>query len=339
MKLDKVYPFYFPTTAVFVDDDRDFLLNFSLQLNEELSYVLFDSPQKGQEHIKKQLISHDRRTYFKVLNKTESIHPGAHMFQLSTEDIYKEIYQPNRFQEISVVVVDYSMPGMNGLEFCQSLKKSPIKKILLTGRADESIAIQAFNEGVIDHFIQKNDPKVSQKLEAAIQSLQQAYFAETADVLMQTLSKESYHFLEDPVFVESFQQYCDKHNITEYYLTESPKGFLLADSVGGVHQMLVMEPSDIAVQVAIAKDEDAPDALITQLESGFAVPCFSESDGHYVNGLEEWEDKLYPADIIQGDREYRVSFLKKPITMLEHSKVCFYEAYLDEHDIIAAQNL
>ncbi len=339
MKLDKIYPFYFPTTAVFVDDDRDFLLNFSLQLGEELSYVLFDSPQKALERIKMQLLSHDRRTYFKVLNKTESIHPGAHMFRLSTEDIYKAIYQIKRFQEISVAIVDYSMPGMNGMEFCQLLKKSPIKKILLTGRADEGVAIKAFNEGLIDHYIQKNDPKVAEKLEAAIQRLQQAYFSETAEVLMQTLSKESYHFLEDSKFVRAFQQYCNSQKITEYYLTDSPKGFLLADSIGGMQQVLIMEPSDIAVQLAIAKDEEAPAALIAKLESGEWLPCFSRTGGHYVKQLDNWEEYLHPAEIIQGDREYRVAYLKKPITNIEHEKVCFYEAYLDEHDIIAAQNL
>ena len=37
------HPFYFPTQAVLVDDDPDFLEGISLMLNKSLSYKLFQS--------------------------------------------------------------------------------------------------------------------------------------------------------------------------------------------------------------------------------------------------------------------------------------------------------
>ena len=44
----------------------------------------------------------------------------------------------------------------NNLTSQLSLIDRPIKKLMLTGVADESLAVQGFNEGIIDHFVGLN---------------------------------------------------------------------------------------------------------------------------------------------------------------------------------------
>jgi PAS domain S-box-containing protein len=55
-----------------------------------------------------------------------------------------------------VVLSDYQMPGMNGLEFLQHLRESgnAIPFIIFTGKGREEVAIEALNKGA-DHYIQK----------------------------------------------------------------------------------------------------------------------------------------------------------------------------------------
>jgi len=55
-----------------------------------------------------------------------------------------------------VVVSDYQMPGMNGLEFLQNLRASgdKIPFIMFTGRGREEVAIEALNKGA-NHYLQK----------------------------------------------------------------------------------------------------------------------------------------------------------------------------------------
>lgn len=57
----------------------------------------------------------------------------------------------------AVVVTDYSMPGMNGIEFLSTIKKiSPdTVRMLLTGYADLETSISAVNEGNIFRFLTK----------------------------------------------------------------------------------------------------------------------------------------------------------------------------------------
>lgn len=60
-------------------------------------------------------------------------------------------------REVSIVVSDYNMPDMNGLEFLKQVKTDypHLLTIMLTGKADIEIAINAINEAGIHKFIQK----------------------------------------------------------------------------------------------------------------------------------------------------------------------------------------
>ena len=84
----------------------------------------------------------------------------------------------SRQQRVSVAIVDYDMPKMTGVEFCRAIPDLPVKTILLTGKAGLETAISAFNEGVIDCFLQKQDASVSASLRREIKRLQDEYFAE-----------------------------------------------------------------------------------------------------------------------------------------------------------------
>jgi two-component system, probable response regulator PhcQ len=60
-------------------------------------------------------------------------------------------------REVSLVISDYNMPQMNGLEFLKTVKAlyPRLLAIMLTGQAEIQIAMQAINEAGVYKFIQK----------------------------------------------------------------------------------------------------------------------------------------------------------------------------------------
>jgi serine phosphatase RsbU (regulator of sigma subunit) len=95
---------------------------------------------------------------------------------LSGEEGLKKIDENGPY---AVIVSDYFMPGMNGIEFlCRVKKTDPDSvRMMLTGSADMSTAIQAVNEGSIFQFHPKPCP--AETLSKAIQSGVDAYLKTT----------------------------------------------------------------------------------------------------------------------------------------------------------------
>lgn len=57
----------------------------------------------------------------------------------------------------AVVIVDYGMPGMNGLDLLQQIKERHphIRRIMLTGATGAAIALRAFEEHLLERYITK----------------------------------------------------------------------------------------------------------------------------------------------------------------------------------------
>jgi signal transduction histidine kinase/DNA-binding NarL/FixJ family response regulator len=58
-----------------------------------------------------------------------------------------------------IIVADYLMPGMNGIEFLEALKRDSldIPVIMLTGQGNESVAVQAMKLGAWDYLVKSAD--------------------------------------------------------------------------------------------------------------------------------------------------------------------------------------
>lgn len=269
---------YFPSTALFIDDNRDFLLNFVLQLDEGLAYRVFDSPFDALECIQKKHDSLDLlgQRCLKKLSEIEETSLKDNKIPTNLASIHNEIYNLRRFDDISVVVVDYAMPGMNGLDFCRRINNTAIKIILLTGKADEKLAIDAFNEGLIHRYILKSDPDVADMITRSIYELQWQFFQDVSDSMVRLLSLESPPCMHDREFADFFREFCLENRIVEFYLADNHGSFLLLDD-------------DANVSFLLAKPEEGAPTLSERIPSvDDQAAHFSVAGGtylySYVNG-------------------------------------------------------
>jgi len=168
-------PFYHPTSILVLDDDPLFLESLDFQFSDELSCQTFTRPDAALEHLRAQASQHpDFSRYFKDCSDmdlgSEARH-GDRLLRLQLSELRSMVDDRSRHQRVSVAVVDFDMPKMTGVEFCRAIRALPVKTILLTGKAGLETAIAAFNEGLIDSFLQKQDSNVSAALRREIEQL------------------------------------------------------------------------------------------------------------------------------------------------------------------------
>jgi len=236
---------YFPTTVLFIDDSRDFLLNFVLQLDEGLAYRIYDSPFDALDFLQKKADKPNP-----LIERCLSAKPQTSSALANLQCIYSEIYNERRFAEVSVLVVDYAMPGMDGLEVCRMLKDSPIKKILLTGKADEKLAVEAFNKGLIDRYIDKNDHQAAELITKNIEVLQQQYFQSLSDKLTAFLGISPSQWTDNEMIQDCFRQINKEKRIVEYYRIDCEGSFLLLDEDAHAHLLTIRNEKEWELQDA-----------------------------------------------------------------------------------------
>lgn len=220
---------YFPSTAILVDDNEHFLESIVFKLSDKLAYQLYDKPYQALEFLKDKYKSCLTVDKWVALNAQNPVSTETHPINININAIYQELYNQRRFNEVSIVLVDYSMPSMNGLEFCQHIRDLPIKKVLLTGEADLDVAVKAFNEGIIDQFIRKDAYNFVGKVNQIIFELQKNYFQDFSSVISKILAVDPSYPLEDANFIEFFEDVCKEKQIMEFYLFEKSGSFLLLD--------------------------------------------------------------------------------------------------------------
>ena len=95
---------------------------------------------------------------------------GCHFLALETAE---EAMEALKMHNYDIIIVDYKLPGMDGLEFLKRIHEShpDTRKILITAYRNEEVVSEAIRMGVQD-FIEK--PFTSKIIEASLSRLIEA---------------------------------------------------------------------------------------------------------------------------------------------------------------------
>jgi CheY-like chemotaxis protein len=294
---------YFPTTVLLIDDNRKFLTNIILDLDcTRAIYQSYDDPVEALDFLVKQYQPNPIAK--KCIRYPRDNDLDHYTVDVDVRAIHKEIYNPKRFSEISVIIVDYAMPRMTGLELCEALKDTPYKKIMLTCEADENLAVKAFNAGIIDRFVRKDADNFNALINETIFDLQKIYFRELSKELVFGLTKNTAHaakFLTDPIFMKFFEEVCEKFKISEYYLMDGSGSFVFLDNKGTPRWLAVKNSEEMRELYEFARDEDAPHEILEILLSKEKIPYF-HSDEELQTPPSKWNNFLHKAQKLVGER-------------------------------------
>lgn len=304
--MDILLPVYqHPALTVLIDDSQTFLDSLAFQLDPHVARKIFHDTQKALAWLKQtHRQSANRNLPICVDYDEETLSFERRTIAVDVDQIYRQVMNPQRFFMPSVLVIDYAMPQMNGVAFCQQIEDLPCKKILFTGQADEKIAIDAFNRGLIDRFIKKSDPEALDNLETEIHGLQKAFFLDQSRTLKELLARHSYTFLSDPAIGALAEQLCNRYGFVEYYLFPNPTGILFFDINGKPTLMVVETEGSLLSHFEIALDMGGTPELLSALRERRIVPFFHEKGSRYSESINDWLSYCLPAQLCTGRQNY-----------------------------------
>lgn len=318
---------YFPTTVYLVDDSDVYLRFAEANLPKTLSYHLCNDVVAALEILQNR--SHPKLVLDTLLKLDEDgiTHPGDRVLNCLLSQLHRLIYNPQRFSMISAVFADHSMPLKTGIEFCEEIPGHFIQKVIVTGIADEKLAVKAFNQGIIDGFITKGGTATAEGLFQSVTAMQQRYFQGISDVVYNLIGDHAGSAMSDPIFIDFFNRLCEKIKPTEYYLLDQSGSYLFLDSDGIPSWLFVKSEADFEYYCDIARGNGADQGIIDLLNNRQAVP-FLLSDHDYERPVDQWQPFLHPSLLLKGrDTTYYYAYVQGD-SAYQLDKVYAYGEYL-----------
>lgn len=283
-----------------IDDDRRFLTSLVRRHKHTLLCRPFDQPEAAVAYIQAATPPLPRQA--DCLVPETDVHdsdwiPWDRTVTLKSSRLSRRIYEPERFTEVSVAIVDYDLPEMDGLEVCRQLRNLPVKTLMLTGKADAQLGASALNDGLIDGFLLKSEACIAERIETTVRRLQTAYFANVTMPLRTLMVLERPSLLSDPAFESYAHAVLDRVGAVEYYLSANPPGLLMAREDGSLAFLLMQDEAALLSQWEMAVDCGlAPASLIERLTTRDCQPWFPTECGFYDSSCLAWEKYFYPVE-------------------------------------------
>lgn len=295
----KINLFCYPTTVVIIDDNQDFLDSLVPVLpHKQNVYKLFNDPNLGERYFK------DYTTQKEELFKVDLNDDDEYEIHLKTHSIFQNLYNENRFNQISTVIVDYELNGRNGLEILSKIQDKNMYKILLTGVADENIAIDAFNRGLIDQYVKKQDSYLMiEKLKELIEENNFQFFQRKISNIDKIIKDNILPLiLYNDQFKELIDNFIKEYNMIEYYICNSTGNIVFMDGNKNIGMLCVYDEETMH-DISTMLREDESYSFLNINKNTKQVIC-------YVEGIttEFSEKSILPARKLELDEAYYYAF-------------------------------
>lgn len=236
--------FHRPGSILFLDDDTDYLDMLGMVVPSHWPVELFSRPATFCQRME----AEPARWEADAAQQLQMIERWRQGKSLVVQVLDYWASNPARHQLAKVCVVDYAMPGTTGLQVMNTLLDWPGARVLLTGQADEQVAVQAFNNGLIDQYIPKQTPDITRHLMGVIRKLTLAPHPRLNTLWRAALRPVQQSLLQVPAVALALQQFTEQRWV-EYVVLGDPFG-LLGLTEAGACEWLQLEPTESLGELA-----------------------------------------------------------------------------------------
>lgn len=285
---------FYPTRKILLDDDNIFSESILLNMKDKF-FSACTSPNN--------LLNYLLKEYSPMFKQADLFKTALTDYELSMHGNFhiptkkfNSIVTNNVPEDISVILVDYHMQDMTGIDFLNKIKTFPFKKILITGEQNYTVGIDALNVGLVDAYIRKDDPDLLKKLNNLITTLEWKYFT---DLSASVYNFPDFDYLANRCFIEKFEQLIDKNKIAAFFL-ENKEGDFSWFNTREQSFIAVRSKKRLQELSIIAKEDGASKEIVNHLERAEVIPFFGNKQ-YWEIPASEWGKFLYPAHLLSKE--------------------------------------
>jgi CheY-like chemotaxis protein len=300
----------FPTKVLFIDDDENFfdIVGNSIDLGENIVFSCLDYKNHVSVINSQNNIIVDEILSSDPYNDPENSDINLNYFDM--QNLMLNNYKNNYY---SVVFIDYDMPSSNGIDVLKSINNPYIYKVLLTGVADEKMAIKAFSDGIINNYIRKHDINLRDLIIEAIKKGSKYFFEkQTAFLRSKILSnKLKKYALSNNNYIKLLSEYIEKNDVSEYYLVESIGSYVLIQKDGIKKILHICDNDDIASYIEQLADDNINANIIKQVKNGEKILCYySRGNFSYTKNNFSLNKNIFEARVMDNSNSYYYAFVE-----------------------------
>lgn len=306
--------FSFPTTVICVDDDKNFLdyLSAGIKTATNFNVKCFYDAEEALEFLTSYKSSLRDKKFLSSFTEHEYYDTSTHSpVDLDINSVMSLSKESSRHKDISILIADYDMPNIDGLELCSQLGSTEFKKILLTGEVDYERATNALNHGVIDCFIPKFDVSTFLPgVRSNVNSLEKRYFNEVTKNLSSHLEVSYSLPLSDPIFISFFNQLLEENRVQEFYLSDKNGSFLLVDDKGKHSCLVVQTERALDNLVDLYDDDDNVSSYMKSVKDRKKIPFFGMGKTLEQVNPTQLSGCFFTPKVVEGRERYYYHIVK-----------------------------
>lgn len=255
-----------PGSVVFIDDEHDYLDMIGLVMPSHWQVELFMRPQACLDYFQSAMDDwtadlHEQQQIIDRWHQGTALVPQLLAYWRRNKD---------RYALPRVLVVDYAMPAMNGLALLERLSEWTGACVLLSGRADEHIAVNAFNRGLLEQFIPKQTPDIARRVHETVARLLEIPNVTQDQFWRSTLNPAQLMALRQPAITDALRNYASSHWV-ESVMIGCPFGILGLDEVGQLSWLQLEFSANLDELAELAALQSVPKTVqdrVTEIRSG-----------------------------------------------------------------------
>ncbi len=255
--------FHRPGAIVFLDDDPAYLEMLAMVLPRQWTVRLYLRPQACINDLQQEPPKWEADAWA----QQEMIDQWRAGSPLIPQVLAYWADQSERYGLTKVCVFDYAMPGMDGLQALGELTDWQGGRVLLTGQADEHVAVSAFNRGLIDQFIAKQTPDISQHLIAVVQRMLAQPQMRHSQIWRSALTQPQHALLQVPSVGRQLASLASSHWV-EHVVIGQPFGILGMDAEGRVTWLQLEAASGLAELAELAESQGLTTKAADDIRAG-----------------------------------------------------------------------